>query len=132
MPGRDGRRIEQFARQMGRDRYRPNLVLIEDQYIPQGTDPDDDLGVRLKRLVESRTRFLHALEIQKLDIELVMPDVWQLELLGKERLIDAKSRRPRRKMAARIFGVRRYGPKAARGQDEWDALCLATWGAQWR
>lgn len=119
--GLDAAAVESVVTWLCVKEVKPNVVIIEDQY------PGPFKVIR--GLIQARTRYMHAFEAKGIPVKLVDPIRWHADLLTSRGLVD--NPRPTRtdwKRAARLFVVKTFGPKAARHQDEFDAICLALWG----
>lgn len=114
--------VESFAAHMTRPKVRPDMAVIEDQYL--GRRRQD--GVVLKVLVEIRTRFSQALEARGVPVMLVMADDWQTSILSP--VVGPETRRAERKRAAALYVRKWYSRELP--EDENDAVALGTYAVR--
>jgi Holliday junction resolvasome RuvABC endonuclease subunit len=114
----DANAVAQLVRHLTQPSVRPDLIALEDQFFGRNVHT-------LKKLVETRSRFMQGFEVAGVRVVLIPANDWQMGLL--KGMIHAKSKRKDRKAAAKKYGQLLFGEHAAANQDEWDAVCLATW-----
>ena len=114
----DANAVARLVRHLTQPWVKPDIVAIEDQYYGRNVHT-------LKKLVETRSRFMQGFEAAGVRVVLVPANDWQMGLL--KGMIQPRSQRKERKKAAAMYGKRLYGEHAAANQDEWDAICVATW-----
>jgi Holliday junction resolvasome RuvABC endonuclease subunit len=119
----DAKVVREFAGAINSGTQRPELVAIEDVYYDDEKIKDIRVVKVLSRLVG---RWLQEFDTAGFESRLVMASVWQRGVL--QGLITQVSKRADRKKAAKMFVRATYG--ATCGEDEADAIAMATWVAR--
>jgi len=110
-------RLEAFARNACAQR-RPDLVVIEDNFVMRGKKANPNTMKILSRIVGA---WLLAFAVRGVATEIVMPNIWQRGVLGKIAKGGTKK-------AAALWVRATFGVDA--NEDECDAIGLACWVAR--